>query len=147
MRRRVALGSIAGVSAAALVGCGSEEEPTGAGPTQTDSAATPSETPTTEAPAAPAALASTSDIPVGGGKVIDEQQVVVTQPSKGDFKAFTAVCTHQGCTVSSVSEGTINCACHGSRYAVEDGSVQGGPAPAPLAEVPIKVQGGKIVRG
>ncbi|TMR10700.1 Rieske (2Fe-2S) protein [Nonomuraea zeae] len=90
------------------------------------------------------ALADTADIPKGGGKVFESQKIVVTQPTDGDFKAFTAVCTHQGCTVASVSNGTINCPCHGSKFKIEDGSVADGPASEPLAEKKITVDGDKI---
>jgi Rieske Fe-S protein len=89
-------------------------------------------------------LTPTSAIPKGGGKVFADQEVVVTQPTSGDFKCFTAVCTHMGCIVHDVSGGTINCACHGSMYNIATGAVEGGPAPAPLAAKPIKVQGGEI---
>jgi Rieske Fe-S protein len=68
----------------------------------------------------------------------------VTQPTAGNFKAFTAVCTHAGCTVGSVTDGVIKCPCHGSMYSAADGSVKGGPAPAPLAAKNITVQGGEI---
>jgi Rieske Fe-S protein len=87
---------------------------------------------------------ATSDIPVGGGKIFDAQHVVVTQPSAGTFKAFTAVCTHQGCTVASVANGTIVCPCHNSQFSAADGSVQSGPAPAPLATIPVTVSGTQI---
>ena len=97
------------------------------------------------AAAGPAALASTSDIPVGGGKILTDKKIVITQPRAGSFEAFTAVCTHQGCTVSSVSDGTINCPCHGSKFSVTNGSVVTGPAASPLAPVSIKVQGTSIV--
>ncbi|MEU0601706.1 Rieske (2Fe-2S) protein [Streptomyces sp. NPDC006393] len=89
-------------------------------------------------------LTSTSDIPEGGGKVFAEQKVVVTQPVKGQFKAFSAVCTHQGCTVAKVVEGTIDCPCHGSRFRITDGSVAGGPATRPLAARKIEVRGNSI---
>jgi Rieske Fe-S protein len=89
-------------------------------------------------------LAQTGDIPVGGGQVIEARRVVVTQPEAGTFKAFTAVCTHQGCTVTNVSNGTINCACHGSRFKIEDGSVANGPANGPLRGVDIVVNGTAI---
>ncbi|MEW1929350.1 Rieske 2Fe-2S domain-containing protein [Streptomyces sp. NPDC088360] len=92
-------------------------------------------------------LAKTSDIPVGGGKVVKDKKVVVTQPEKGDFKAFSAVCTHSGCIVSEVSDGTINCACHGSKYRVADASVADGPAPRPLPPQNIKVTGNSITLG
>ena len=89
-------------------------------------------------------LAATADIPSGGGTVFPEQKVVVTQPADGEFKAFTAVCTHQGCIVASVADGTINCDCHGSKFSIEDGSVENGPATSPLEEVEITVKGGEI---
>jgi Rieske Fe-S protein len=92
------------------------------------------------------ALATTSDVPVGGGMILGKQKIVITQPQAGSFKAFTAVCTHQGCTVSTVSGGTINCPCHGSKFSVANGSVVAGPAPSPLAAVSIKVQGTSIVK-
>jgi Rieske Fe-S protein len=94
--------------------------------------------------AAGAALASTSEIPVGGGKVFDTKNVVVTQPVSGEFVAFSAVCTHQGCSVATVLDGTINCPCHGSKFNIKDGSVAGGPAPQPLSKVSITVDGTSI---
>ncbi|WP_214324155.1 Rieske (2Fe-2S) protein [Nonomuraea sediminis] len=89
-------------------------------------------------------LAKTSAIPEGGGKVFDKEKVVVTQPAAGEFKAFSAICTHQGCTVATVSNGTINCPCHGSKYNIADGSVVKGPATKPLAAKKIDVKGGEI---
>ncbi|NUW32237.1 Rieske (2Fe-2S) protein [Nonomuraea sp. SMC257] len=91
------------------------------------------------------AIADTSDIPSGGGKVFESQKIVVTQPADGEFRAFTAVCTHAGCTVASVSNGTINCPCHGSKFKIDDGSVAAGPADQPLAEKKIKVDGDRIM--
>jgi Rieske Fe-S protein len=92
-------------------------------------------------------LARTADIPVGGGRVFADKGVVVTQPREGTVKAFSAVCTHQGCTVASVEGGTINCPCHGSKFDVADGSVKGGPAPRPLPPAAITVDGGEIRLG
>ncbi|MEV6947546.1 Rieske (2Fe-2S) protein [Streptomyces sp. NPDC051172] len=89
-------------------------------------------------------LAKTSEIPVGGGKIFKDQKVVVTQPKKDEFKAFSAICTHQGCTVGTISNGTIDCPCHGSKYRIADGSVAGGPAPKPLPAEQIKVEGNSI---
>jgi len=89
-------------------------------------------------------LARTGDIPVGGGKIFEDQKIVVTQPTAGTFKCFTAVCTHAGCLVGEVTGGTINCPCHGSKFKVADGSVADGPAKKSLAEVAIKVAGDAI---
>jgi Rieske Fe-S protein len=94
----------------------------------------------------PPSLALTSDVPAGGGKILADKKIVITQPRAGSFQAFTAICTHQGCTVSSVSGGTINCPCHGSKFSLTNGSVVAGPAPSALAPVSIKVQGTSIVQ-
>jgi nitrite reductase/ring-hydroxylating ferredoxin subunit len=95
------------------------------------------------APAANA-LAATSQIPVGSGMIFSSQQVVVTQPAAGEFKAFSAVCTHMGCIVNQISKGTIDCPCHGSQYSITTGDVVAGPAPKPLPAKQIKVSGGSI---
>ncbi|OII63117.1 hypothetical protein BJP40_26155 [Streptomyces sp. CC53] len=90
-------------------------------------------------------LAKTGDIPEGGGKVFADQGVVVTQPKAGEFKAFSAMCTHQGCAVKDISDGVINCPCHGSKFDAVDGSVKAGPATTPLAPASITVEGGSIM--
>jgi Rieske Fe-S protein len=90
-------------------------------------------------------IAETSDIPLEGGKVVaDDGGTVITQPSAGTYNAFTAVCTHQGCTVGSVSDNQITCPCHGSIFSAKDGSVIQGPANAPLAAKPVIVSGDQI---
>ena len=68
-------------------------------------------------------------------------KVVVTQPAPGTFKAFSAICTHRGCTVNKVADGTIDCPCHGSKYAIADGSVVNGPAQRSLAGREVTVSG------
>ena len=83
-------------------------------------------------------------VPVGGGMIFKEKQVVVTQPSSGEFKAFSAVCTHMGCIVNQISNGTIDCPCHGSQYDITTGAVTAGPAPKPLPPVSIKVSNGSV---
>jgi Rieske Fe-S protein len=84
--------------------------------------------------------AKAADIPIGSGKVFPDAQTVITQPKKGEFKAFSAVCTHQGCLVDTVTN-TINCPCHGSKYSITDGAVVNPPAPKPLPPKTIKVSG------
>jgi nitrite reductase/ring-hydroxylating ferredoxin subunit len=93
-----------------------------------------------------AALAAASAVPVGGGTVLTDQKIVVTQPTAGTFKAFTAVCTHQGCVVGTVESGMIVCPCHGSRFHIADGSVANGPAAQALTPVAVKVVNGQIVQ-
>lgn len=101
-----------------------------------------------QAPPANTVLGKASDVKVGGGTVFKKAETVVTQPSKGEFKAFTAICTHQGCVVDNVGGGAINCKCHGSKFELADGSVANGPATKPLAERQISVNGkGELVTG
>jgi Rieske Fe-S protein len=92
-------------------------------------------------------LGKASDIVVGSGRIFPDQLVVVTQPTEGDFKAFTATCTHMQCTVNKIENGQIVCPCHGSRYSINDGSVIQGPAPKPLAAKTIKVVNGEVTLG
>ena len=89
-------------------------------------------------------IASVSKIPVGGGLILKKQGVVLTQPTKGKIKAFSATCTHAGCAVTKVADGTINCPCHGSKFAIEDGAPTDGPAGSPLESVEIKVKSKKV---
>jgi nitrite reductase/ring-hydroxylating ferredoxin subunit len=131
MARRTALVTMGAVGATAVVGCSSYGGKTAAPP------AAPAGT--------PGELGATGDVPVGGGKVFGDKQVVVTQPSQGTFAAFSAVCTHQGCTVDEVKEGTINCPCHGSKFKIADGSVADGPAPKALERKTITVVAEKII--
>ncbi|MFB9701325.1 QcrA and Rieske domain-containing protein [Rhodococcus aetherivorans] len=88
-------------------------------------------------------LAAVADIPVGGGRIFPDQKVVVTQPAAGEVLAFSAICTHQGCTVAAVQDGTINCPCHGSRFNL-DGTVANGPAARPLESRAVTVENGEI---
>jgi Rieske Fe-S protein len=92
-------------------------------------------------------LPKTTDVPVGGGVVVAAADVVITQPSAGQFKAFSATCTHQGCTLADVSGGTINCGCHFSKFSATDGSVKNGPATQPLPAKKITVSGTSISVG
>ncbi|MBJ7905385.1 Rieske 2Fe-2S domain-containing protein [Streptomyces sp. NPDC003656] len=138
--RRTLLATGAATLAVCCVGCGGEDS---AGSTADATPATPENG---SAPAAQA-LARTADIPEGGGKIFADEKIVVTQPVKGEYKAFSALCTHQGCALNQVADGTVDCPCHGSRFRITDGSVAHGPATQPLAAKPIKVQGNSITLG
>ncbi|MFJ9323346.1 Rieske (2Fe-2S) protein [Streptomyces globisporus] len=138
-RRRTVLAAGAAGAAALATGCGSSGGDGG------DDAS-----PTLSAPGdatGGAELARTGDIPVGGGTIFKERKIVVTQPTEGDFKAFSAVCTHASCLVSTVSDGTINCPCHGSKFSITDAAVEAGPATRPLPAEEISVSGGAIRLG
>jgi Rieske Fe-S protein len=154
--RAAGLLALTGAGSAALVGCSADAE-SGAAPASpaaatTSPPASPSPTadatspkpsgPTAQAPDGPSV--ATSRVPVGGGVILEDADYVVTQPSKGEYKAFSKICTHQGCPVASVNNGVIHCNCHGSEYSIEDGSVSNPPATKGLAEADTAVFEGKV---
>lgn len=131
LTRRGALVTGSGIAAAPLLaGCGGQEPDVAV-----------------EAPevATGSQLATTKDVPVGGCAVFPDSKTVVTQPTEGEFRAFSAACTHEGCQVSSSSDGDIPCRCHGSSFSLEDGSVLKGPAKESLPKVEITVDDDKIM--
>ena len=87
------------------------------------------------------------EIPVGGGLIYDEPAIVITQPQEGVIKAFSAICTHQGCIVGEVADNVITCPCHGAQYSAESGEVLRGPAPKPLPEAPVVIDGDTVIIG
>ena len=139
--RRALLAGAGVTCAAMLAGCTTHEANNGGvTPASSGTAASASGS-------APTAIAVTSQVPDGGGKIIDAKRIVITQPQPGSFKAFSAICTHEGCFVDSVSNGTINCPCHGSKFSITDGSVVHGPATRPLPRIAINVEGTSIFQG
>ena len=142
-RRALAGAAVGGLSLPVLAACGSGGSGSGTAGGN-DSSGGRSQT-------SAGVLVVTGDVPVGGGVILGEQNVVVTQPTKGTFEGFSATCTHQGCILASVADGTINCGCHGSQFSITDGSNVAGPSGAPagsvaaLPRVGIKVKGSKIV--
>ncbi|GAA2509937.1 Rieske (2Fe-2S) protein [Streptomyces gobitricini] len=98
-------------------------------------------------PTAPVDLGAADAVPVGGAKLYREQRLVVSCPAKGQYKAFSAQCTHAGCVFDKVEGTEGNCPCHGSRFDVTTGKALKGPATAALPEVPVKVTDGKLVAG
>jgi Rieske Fe-S protein len=148
MLRTAGLVALASAGAAALAGCSADAdsgspatapaEPAPSAP----ASASPSDEATSSRPSASKAKAkapsgpsvAASKVPVGGGVILENADYVVTQPSKGSYKAFSKICTHQGCPVSAVLDGIIHCNCHGSEYSIKDGSVTNPPASKPLAE-------------
>jgi len=136
-RRTVIVGAGLGVVTAALAACSTYGKPAAS-----SSSSAPAEKPGSSA--APRALAKTADVPVGGGVIAGD--TVVTQPTAGVFKGLSSTCTHAGCTVNAIADGTIDCPCHGSKFNL-DGTVAHGPATKPLAAKAITVQGDSIVAG
>jgi Rieske Fe-S protein len=141
--RRTVLAGVGIVGmAGVLTACGGSSKSSSSGSGASSSA--PSSSSASVGGASSSALAKTSEIPVGGGKIFSDQKVVVTQPTAGEFKAFSAICTHQGCTVDQIAGGTIDCPCHGSKYNIATAAVVSGPAPRPLPAKKITVANGEI---
>ena len=141
LTRRTAVVSGVGVGLAlpVLAACGADDDSGGQG-----APAEPVEDAPTTSPAAGAEkIADVADVPVGGGLIVDG--VVVSQPEQGRFRAFKAVCTHRECALTRVTE-TIDCTCHFSKFALEDGAVVDGPAESPLAGIEIVVDGDAVYR-
>jgi len=136
--RRAVVGGFLGVGAAAplLVACGSEES-SGSGDSGESGDAGAGSPPS-------GAIGTTSEVPVGGGKIYKAENVVVTQPTEGEFKAFSSICTHKQCPVTKIEGKDISCTCHGSKFSIADGSVTNGPAEKPLEEFEVTVAGEEI---
>jgi Rieske Fe-S protein len=131
-------------STSAGSGSSSAPGPTSTAPTASSPTSEASGSPTKSAKAPSGPSVATSKVPLGGGVILNEADYVVTQPTKGKYKAFTKICTHQGCAVAEVANGVIHCDCHGSEYSIKDGSVVRPPASRPLAEHEVTVSDGKV---
>ncbi|MEU7720990.1 Rieske (2Fe-2S) protein [Streptomyces tibetensis] len=125
----------------ALTACGSEDK---ASDPSTEQGANGGGGSSAGAGAGGAALAKTSDIPEGSGKIFKDEKVVVSQPAAGDYKAFSTICTHRQCPMVDLKDDIISCTCHGSQFSVLDGSVKKGPAVEPLEAKQISVKGDSI---
>jgi nitrite reductase/ring-hydroxylating ferredoxin subunit len=143
-RRTLALGAVGGLSLPLLAACGGGASAGGAaqdtgGQSSSDKSGAD-------------VLVATKDVPVGGGVILADQNVVVTQPQKGTFAGFSATCTHEGCLLATVASGTINCGCHGSQFNITDGANVAGPSGTPagsvaaLPKVGIKVKGTEVLK-
>jgi Rieske Fe-S protein len=146
-RRALLVGAGAAGAAVVLSACGGEDEPTAgtSAPTGAPTGADPEPTDGGDGGEEPEFVGKVSDVPVGGGALFSAAQMVVTQPTEGQFRGFRSVCTHQGCPIAGVDGGTINCTCHGSRFSLDDGAPRNGPATRPLAAREVRVDGEDIV--
>jgi Rieske Fe-S protein len=150
-RRAVLLGAGAAGATAVLAACGTDttstnssgsdfsDDPAPAGSAAADANSGGSG----DSGSSGSTLAATADVPEGGGIISGDY--VITQPVAGTFKAFSKVCTHQGCDVNKVDGGEIQCPCHGAKFSIETGEPTGGPAQKALAETKVTVDGDNIV--
>lgn len=128
--------------AAALAGAAGAGAALAACSTETNSGGNTPATPT-----APVELGPAAEVPVGGARLYRERKLVVSCPAAGEYKAFSAQCTHAGCVLDKIVEGEGNCPCHGSRFDVSSGKVLKGPATDPLPAVPVRAENGKLIAG
>jgi len=130
-RRTLLCGAaLAGAAGVGLVGCGQGRE-------EGEQAS--------ETPSAPTELGSAGEVPVGGAKLYREERLLVSRTGKDVYKAFSAVCTHRQCVLSTVEGTEAGCTCHGSRFDATTGKVLQGPAESALAAVPVSVKDGKLI--
>ncbi len=158
-RRAVIVVGATGAGAALLAACGSS----GSGAARTSAAATNAATTgeagtgaaaTTGPPqsaassGAAAGLAQLSDIQVGQAvsATVDGKPAIIARPTSDTAAAFSAICTHMGCTVAPAGT-LLHCPCHGSKYNATTGEVIQGPAPRALAKIDVHVVGGEVVAG
>jgi cytochrome b6-f complex iron-sulfur subunit len=150
-RRPVLMGGLAAAATTVLAGCGGGDE-TASSESSPSVASSPGESASASGGSGGsggASLVAVSDVPVGGSvaaKTSDGRPILVSQPKKGDIVAFSAICTHKGCTVKPAGK-QFKCPCHGSVYDAATGKNTGGPAPSPLPSVTVHVQKGKVVEG
>lgn len=137
-RRTVMGGMVAAGATVTLAACAAEPEQA----ETTPPSATVDQQP--EQAAGEILLGPAADVMVGSGKkypVDSSLTILVTQPRAGEFKAFSATCTHSGCIVNGVQDGQIACGCHGARFNVETGAVEAGPARSALGRITVEVRG------
>ncbi|KAF4409399.1 MULTISPECIES: Rieske (2Fe-2S) protein [Streptomyces] len=135
-RRTVLCGAalLGAAGATGLTGCGGG----GGGGESEETSATPS---------APVDLGAADAVPEGGARLFREQRLLVSRPTADEYKAFSAVCTHQRCVLTGVEGTDADCACHGSRFDATTGEVLQGPATAALPAVPVRVEKGRLIAG
>jgi nitrite reductase/ring-hydroxylating ferredoxin subunit len=138
--RRAVVGGFVGlgIGVPLLAACGSDSDGGSGGTSSSGDGAGSGGT------TASGSIGKVTDVPVGEAKIYTAEKVVVSQPTEGDFKAFSTICTHQQCPITKLEGDEIECTCHGSRFKASDGSVVNGPASKPLAALKVAVKNGEI---
>lgn len=146
-RRVILVGAGALGATAVLAACGTDSSGTNPNGSDFDQNPVPAGSTAADGSASGGAngqvLVAASEVAVGGGVITD--RLVITQPTEGTFKAFSKVCTHQGCDVSEIKDGQIVCRCHNSFFSIKDGAPTSGPAQQPLSETKVELDGDNIV--
>jgi Rieske Fe-S protein len=144
--RRALVGGVVGlgVGVPLVAACGSDESSDGGGSGDASTEKNDSGGGGGGNTGAAGAVGKTSEVPVGGAKIYKSEKVLVSQPSQGEFKAFSTVCTHRQCAITQLDGDEIECGCHHSRFKVADGSVVKGPATDPLPELKVTVSGDNL---
>lgn len=164
-RRNVLTAGAIGIGGLALAGCSQAAQPesdtvttptqaaSGAGSSAATSGTSTSTAATdgagTSSAAAGPALAKLSDIKVGeaiAATGADGSKIIISRPTESTVAGFSAICTHQGCTVAPAGK-NLDCPCHGSVFNATTGAVLSGPASRPLPAVKVSISGANIVAG
>jgi Rieske Fe-S protein len=142
--RRTVITAGAGVAAGLglVAACGPSNDSSGSG----GAAATAQAGANGSGSAPSGGIVALSSITVGEAvaATIDGKPAVVARPTDNTAAAFSAICTHMGCTVN-VDGAVLKCPCHGSQYNALTGAVTQGPAPRNLPAIPVKVVNGEVM--
>ncbi len=156
-RRSVLAVGAVGIPGIALIGCSQAKSPasepavgtsTPAGSSSAATGSTSATAPSSSAAASGKALAKLSDIKVGeaiSAKGPDGADIIITRPTETTVAAYSAICTHEGCTVKPAGK-ELDCPCHGSVFDLK-GAVLNGPAQRALATVKVALSGDDVVAG
>jgi len=91
--------------------------------------------------------AKLSEVPPNTGKIFKfgNKPGILVHTASGEFKAFSAVCTHLECIVQYRDDTKqIWCACHNGQYNLSGKNI-GGPPPRPLEEYKVNTRGDDVV--
>ena len=132
-------------------GSGSKQEAEGGAPGAVEGASTASEADRVAQIERGTVIVREADVAPGAAvEFTDEetsQQAILVHLESGDFRAYSAICTHRACTVNYSSSGELACPCHGSVFDSANGAaVIEGPAKRPLPEIPVEVRNGEVFR-